>query len=307
MVALRVFGPGARLPVQKAAKLARARGVGVQLLHIVAVPHSSSMVTGAMVRKVVSDAIRQARAALKVLAGDPALKGVPTSVVVVRDYPAADGITRQVLKHRPQLLLVQSHRRGALGRFWMTNTDWELIRQCPCPLWLCKSPRLRRSSTVLAAVDPFHAHDKPAQLDDVILDSALEVAGGGPAKVLVCHAYRVPQPIILDGAMSGPRLTAAQRKAYRESIRRQVRSLANRFAIPAANVLVANAEPQSALPRIAGARSVGTVVMGAVSRGSLKRLFIGNTAERLIDALSSDVLIVKPREFQSNVPRQLRE
>jgi nucleotide-binding universal stress UspA family protein len=34
--------------------------------------------------------------------------------------------------------------------------------------------------------------------------------------------------------------------------------------------------------------------MGAMSRSGLKRIFIGNTAEQVLDSLQSDVLIVKP-------------
>jgi universal stress protein E len=37
--------------------------------------------------------------------------------------------------------------------------------------------------------------------------------------------------------------------------------------------------------------------MGAVSRSGLKRLFLGNTAEEVLDKLSCDVLIVKPPGF----------
>ncbi len=37
------------------------------------------------------------------------------------------------------------------------------------------------------------------------------------------------------------------------------------------------------------------VVMGAISRTGIKRFLIGNTAERIIDDLSCDVLVVKPR------------
>jgi universal stress protein E len=41
--------------------------------------------------------------------------------------------------------------------------------------------------------------------------------------------------------------------------------------------------------------------MGAISRSGLKRLFIGNTAERILDDLTCDVLVVKPRGFVSKV------
>ena len=39
---------------------------------------------------------------------------------------------------------------------------------------------------------------------------------------------------------------------------------------------------------------VGLVVMGALARWSLKRAVIGSTAERVLDSLPCDVLIVRP-------------
>jgi universal stress protein E len=46
------------------------------------------------------------------------------------------------------------------------------------------------------------------------------------------------------------------------------------------------------------------VVMGAVSRSGLRRVFIGNTAERLLDDLNCDLLVVKPANFKSAVSRR---
>jgi universal stress protein E len=40
------------------------------------------------------------------------------------------------------------------------------------------------------------------------------------------------------------------------------------------------------------------VVMGAVARRGLKRLFIGSTAERVLDRLPCDLVILKPLEFE---------
>ena len=51
------------------------------------------------------------------------------------------------------------------------------------------------------------------------------------------------------------------------------------------------------------------VVMGAVSRSGLKRVFIGNTAERVLHDLPCDVLVVKPPRFKARVikrPRGMR-
>jgi universal stress protein E len=46
--------------------------------------------------------------------------------------------------------------------------------------------------------------------------------------------------------------------------------------------------------------------MGAVSRSGLKGLFIGNTAERVLDSLTCDVLVVKPTDFKRRVSRAVR-
>ena len=51
----------------------------------------------------------------------------------------------------------------------------------------------------------------------------------------------------------------------------------------------------SLLPAIARRWKAHVLVMGAVSRSGLKRLFIGNTAERVLDAVDCDVLVVKSR------------
>src|SRR5690606_20420684 len=93
------------------------------------------------------------------------------------DYPAADAIVRVVMQRRPALLIAQSQRRTRLARTVLTNTDWELIRNCPCPLWLSKCERIATRPTVVAALDPLHAHAKPAALDDAILRAAVEAAG----------------------------------------------------------------------------------------------------------------------------------
>ena len=46
--------------------------------------------------------------------------------------------------------------------------------------------------------------------------------------------------------------------------------------------------------------------MGAVSRSGLKRVFIGNTAERVLNDLPCDVLVVKPAHFAKRVPDKVR-
>ena len=64
--------------------------------------------------------------------------------------------------------------------------------------------------------------------------------------------------------------------------------------------------PVDAILQAARISHTAIVVMGAVSRSGLKRLLIGNTAERILDELRCDVLMVKPRGFKSRTPSGVR-
>ena len=46
--------------------------------------------------------------------------------------------------------------------------------------------------------------------------------------------------------------------------------------------------------------------MGAISRSAMKRVIIGNTAERVLGDLPCDVLVVKPARFVTRVSRTRR-
>jgi universal stress protein E len=61
------------------------------------------------------------------------------------------------------------------------------------------------------------------------------------------------------------------------------------------------------LPEIATKLGGDVVVMGAVARNYLKRLFIGATAERTLEHLPCDLLIIKPDWFQTPVEMEGHE
>jgi len=46
--------------------------------------------------------------------------------------------------------------------------------------------------------------------------------------------------------------------------------------------------------------------MGALARSGLKRVFIGNTAERVLSALPCDVLVVKPARYRKHIALKSR-
>ena len=307
MVAVQALDRSSSALLRKAAQLARARKCGLDLVHVIALPYAPAVSRRASLRQAAQEIVADSKKRLLKLAASPQLRGIRARATVTWDYPAAEGLVRLVMKHRPQLLLVESHHHSRLARPFLSNTDWELIRNCPCPVWLSKPARRTIGGPVIAAVDPLHAHAKPGALDRVILEQALRVAGQ-PKRVLMCHAYNFPAtPPVIDGAIEAYWILSDEERAqYEAMLSAELGRLAELTRIPEANRIVAEGDPAWVLPRLARKHRASLVVMGAVSRSAVQRLFIGHTAERLVDRVDCDVLVVKPRGFKTRVTARPR-
>jgi universal stress protein E len=72
--------------------------------------------------------------------------------------------------------------------------------------------------------------------------------------------------------------------------------------LPAERVHLEQGAANEVLPRVAESLGAALVVMGAVSRSRLQEVFLGSTAERVLDRIGCDVLVVKPGNFTEKLP-----
>jgi universal stress protein E len=156
---------------------------------------------------------------------------------------------------------------------------------------------------VLAALDPAHSFAKPAKLDTRILQVATTITRALNGSLHAVHAY-IPLPaetasfgVHTNKEMRALTMSAAARaKANLERALRPLR-------VPLRHRHLVGRHPIDAIQDTARRTRSSLVVMGAVSRSGLKRIFIGNTAEGVLDALNCDILIVKPAHFSTRVSR----
>ena len=304
LVAVRDIDHPPRALLTKAARIAARYGGRLELLHVIALPY---VVPGAVGE---SEATKQAeveRAAAKLERMATRLRntGIKVSCSATWDYPAADAIVRHVIKTKPDVVFAESHHHGKLSRWFVAHTDWELIRACPCPLWLVKTGKQVDAPRVLAAIDPFHGHAKPAALDDELLRIA-GIAAGSKGRVGAAHVYPLPITIVPSGLGEPVWVAAspAELKRTKRRVAQVVDKVAGRHDIKRPDRIVELGDAGSDLPVMVKRWKASLLVMGAVSRSALKRAFIGSTAERVIDGVHCDVLIVKPRAFKTYVSRK---
>ena len=286
-----VANPFARkqIAATKAAAIAKRCGARVILFNAFMVPQPVNDAPMGSRERIIASAIRQREQQLRSIASTV---GLPhgTQHIVRWDYPIHEAIIRQVRKTRPELLIADSHREGKLARLVLANTDWELIRECPCPLWFVRSEALPRELRVLVAVDPRHAHAKPAKLDDRLLQAACGIERELGARISLVHAYEPP-------------LAPEGTREFIANTTTAVAKLAARHGLDRADCAIEEGIAHKVIPAHARSRKADLLVMGAVSRSLLARPVIGSTAERVIDHVDCDVFVVKPAGFKSRVKR----
>jgi universal stress protein E len=203
------------------------------------------------------------------------------------------------------LVIKDTHHHSLGKRTLMTNTDWELIRACPVPLLLTKPNAWASTPKICAAVDPGHANDKPALLDNRILDYAALLAKGLAGELHVLHVY-LPIAIVAAAAAGSPpmAMTVSAEDLAREAEqkRKQLVELVAEYRVAPANLHLDVGGPGAALPRAAGALGADIVAMGAISRSGLQRVFIGSTAEDVLERLPCDAFIVRSPDFAHDLP-----
>jgi universal stress protein E len=301
-----VTDPFARrqLAAQRAAALARRCGARVIFFNAFMIPQPVSDVPMGSTKLIIESAIRQREERLAAIAAKAGLSG-DVQCVVRWDYPLHEAILREVDRRKPDLLIAESHRRGRFARLVLANTDWQLIRDCPCPLWFVRSTDLPAQPKWLVAVDPRHA--KPAKLDDRLVGTAVWASKKLGGTVSLVHAYESPLSGGAGMLMEPIRLpiSAERGRKFIETTTRSVHALARAHGLSAADCIVREGDATDVIAEEAARWRADVLVMGAVSRSLLARPVIGATAERVIDHVDCDVFIVKPAGFKAPVEKQI--
>jgi universal stress protein E len=232
-------------------------------------------------------------------------RGLDVATEVECADPLHVGLIDRARRTTADLIVKDTHHHSLAKRTFITNTDWHLIRACPVSLLLTKPNSWVSVPRIFASIDPGHANDKPAVLDNRIMDCASLFAKRLGGELHLLHVY-LPASIIAAAASGGaptPILVSAEELAEEEGKKRELlRDLITEYRVSDENVHLKVGGPAEVLPRMAGALRADIMTMGAISRSGLQRVFIGSTAEDVLEHLPCDALIVKPPDFASMLP-----
>jgi len=264
--------------------------------HVAAFPAGDLKIFEQLRGEIVAGRLKKAEALAAALCDE----GLRASAAAAWDYPLFEAVIRRVLKTGADLVVTEplAGRAGALS-----NNDWRLISACPATVLLVNTDGAKRYENVVAAVDPFHAQ---AELDSVIIDQAIATKTLTGASLSVVHCF-VPLTSVAGNQLV-EHLPIDDAEAKLETYRRdKLGELVTEAGLEEGVAKLVRGRPADKLSELAANGEADLIVMGALSRGRLRDLIIGSTAERMLNQVHADILIVKPRGFETSVGDAVRD
>jgi universal stress protein E len=293
--------------VGKAAKLAKAFNARLDLFHGISEPvvADTYLYGNGEFAKFRRETRSRYLEQLEALATPLRKQGLDVRVHADWDFPAHEAIVRHARRQKSDLIVAECHQGRRTAPWLLHLTDWELLRTSPVSVLLVKSGAAWEDLNVLAAIDPTHVFAKPAKLDSRILSTAAVFAKALKGTLHVMHSY-VPVPVGSVPMMGGASALTIQQIAQGSAARAKegFRKAVADCGLPGSRLHLTQGMPADAIAQVASEIQSGVVVMGAIARSGLKRVLIGNTAERVLNALRCDVLVVKPAQFKAPVSRR---
>ncbi|MBC2656846.1 universal stress protein [Pseudomonas sp. MSSRFD41] len=201
------------------------------------------------------------------------------------DVQQAEGCGLVIKQHLPD---------SPLKKALLTPADWKLLRHCPTPVLLVKTATPWTGGVVMAAIDVGNLDGEHRALHASIVDHGFDIASLAKAQLHVISAH--PSPM-LSAADPVFQLKETIEKRYREACK----AFQSEFDIDDGHLHIEEGPADVLIPHMAHKLEAALTIIGTVARTGLSGALIGNTAEVVLDALDSDVLVLKPAQIMSHL------
>jgi nucleotide-binding universal stress UspA family protein len=217
----------------------------------------------------------------------------PIAVEVVTGGHKPVEVVREVIRSGHDLVAIATDNSPDASA-----TIRRILRKCPCPVWVFQP---RHTGGVLAAIDPDH---DPALILS-ILDHAKAQATERGIDLHIVYAWQFYGSTPLLGsdytAMGVAAIEMLHRdveQAHRDAFHTV---LAASEIEPGEHAHLVELPPSDAIEDLIAGYDIDLLVMGTVGRGGIEGFLMGNTAERVLNAVECSVLVLKPSDFVSPV------
>jgi len=213
-------------------------------------------------------------------------------------------IIQTVLKHGYDLLIKEAERSDGGSGF--KAIDMDLLRKCPCALWLCRPiTHSREEIQVAVAIDPESVEEAAEDLSKqmLVLSRSLADSCSGKLHIVSCWDYEFESYMrncvwVKTSETQIAEVVFRTQQVHRDALY----MLIGESGISGSyEVHHLRGRAEECIPAIVKNQHIDILVMGTVARTGIPGFFIGNTAENVMQKLSCSLMALKPHGFVSPV------
>ena len=232
---------------------------------------------------------REAQEALQGVAAPLRQSGLDVATAVLTGK-AHEELVREAIRAGHDLVITPGHSES--GSAHATSTAVRLCRLCPVPVLAISSGHAKPFRRILATVDPLSRDDEGKELNERVIEAALEVARLEGGEVAVLYVWGEDLP---------PESLSSHGKDLEQLAKSALHDLLEPYEeeIDPQDALLEFGDPSTAICRVATEQEMDLVVLGTIARRGVQAFWIGNTAEKTLTKLELSVLAVKPSSFVS--------
>ena len=238
---------------------------------------------------------------LKALAWE---QGIEAKTLIVPGRPR-QAVYRVSQEHHIDLVVKLADASGTLTGKQLTGNDLALLRKCPVPILMMtdrdQQPNLH--GKIMVAMDVGDPDSNAHDLNRTLLQYGIYLASQEQAELHLVSVWNVPLARRSLQTLSDEELYELQEITHRryhnklQEIMQEVgiKESDDRLSV---SIHLLRGNPASEIQQLVNELNVDVIVMGTLGRHQ-KGIFVGNTAETIMNSIYCSILAVKPEGFIS--------
>ena len=224
-------------------------------------------------------------------------KGVPRVVTRVLDGPTTETIAAYARDNAVDLVVLTTHGRGILSRFWIGSVADRLVRQLEQPILLVR-PQAARGAPSPAMVRRILVPLDGSPLAAAMVEPATRFGELLGAEFTLFRAVVVPPPVWLPvpGIVMPPEAAGSPTKQELEATR-YLHEVAQQLRLNGLTVETAvqvAPDPVAAIADYAEHHAADLIALATHGYGGAARLLLGSVADKLLRTATVPLLVWRP-------------
>lgn len=238
-----------------------------------------------------AEALKHNKEGLKELVNKIDVKNIDLNYEILWSKNYHNSLSELINNRDFDLVVKTTRNHSALEKILFTPTDWHLLRDTQTNILFVKKDNWPAKTSVLGAIN-INDDEKHRELNKKIILTTVELSEANQSKANILNVF--PWPMVkfdkFNHLFDGKDLFLEIKNKHSNAVNRFVNNVSK---ISGKIIIAEGLEPEETIPKMVKSSHSNLLVIGTVGRKGIKAVMLGNTAEKILDEIECEVLVVK--------------